>query len=80
MAKKLFETKDKNKNNKLVNVINSRLIDLKYELEKMSKKETEIEKPDKILKIVEEILNFNKKIQRTFRRTRLKNIIISPNA
>ena len=80
MAKKLFETKDKNKNNKLVNVINSGLIDLKYELEKMSKKEIEIEKPDKILKIVEEILNFNKKIQRTFRRTRLKNIIISPNA
>ena len=79
MAKKLFETKDKNKNNKLVNVINSGLIDLKYELEKMSKKEIEIEKPDKILKIVEEILNFNKKIQRTFRRTRLKNIIISPN-
>ena len=80
MAKKLFETKDKNKNNKLVNVINSGLIDLKYELEKMSKKEIEIEKPDKILKIVEEILNFNKKIQRTFRWTRLKNIIISPNA
>ena len=80
MAKKLFETKDKNKNNKLVNVINSGLIDLKYELEKMSKKEIEIEKPDKILKIVEEILNFNKNIQRTFRRTRLKNIIISPNA
>ena len=80
MAKKLFETKDKNKNNKLVNVINSGLIDLKYELEKMPKKEIEIEKPDKILKIVEEILNFNKKIQRTFRRTSLKNIIISPNA
>ena len=61
IAKKLFETKDKNKCNKLVNVINSGLIDLKYELEKMSKKEIEIEKPDKILKIAEEILNFNKK-------------------
>ena len=80
IAKKLFETKDKNKCNKLVNVINSGLIDLKYELEKMSKKEIEIEKPNEILKIVEEILNVNKKIQKTFRRTRLKNIIISPNA
>ena len=33
MAKKLFETKDKNKNNKLVNVINSGLIDLKNKIE-----------------------------------------------
>ena len=30
----------------------------------MSKEEIEIEKPDKILKIVEEILNFNKKIKK----------------
>ena len=30
----------------------------------MSKEEIEIEKPDKILKIVEEILNFNNKIQK----------------
>ena len=64
MAKKLFETKDKNKNNKLVNIIKSGLIGLKDEIEKMSKEEIEIEKPDKILKIVEEILNFNNKIQK----------------
>ena len=30
----------------------------------MSKDEIEIEKPDKILKIVEEIINFNKKIKK----------------
>ena len=30
-------------------------------LKKMSRKETEIKKPDKILKIVEEILDFNEK-------------------
>ena len=30
----------------------------------MSKEEIEIEKPDKILKIVEEILNFNKKCKK----------------
>ena len=64
MAKKLFETKDKNKNNKLVNIIKSGLIGLKYEIEKMSKEEIEIEKPDKTLKVVKEILNFNNKIQK----------------
>ena len=61
LAKKLFETKDKNKNNKYVNVIKSGLHDLKNEIEEMSKEEIEIEKPDKILKIVEEILDFNNK-------------------
>ena len=64
LAKKLFETKDKNKNNIFVNVINSGLHDLKSEIKKMSKGEIEIEKPDKILKIVQEILSFNKKIQK----------------
>ena len=54
LAKKLIETKDKNKNNKYVNVIKCGLRDLKNEIE-----EIEIEKPNKILKIVEEILNFN---------------------
>ena len=59
--KKLFETKDKNKNNISLNVINSGLCDLKDEIKKMSKEEIEIENPDKILTIVEEILEFNKK-------------------
>ena len=35
--------------------------DLKNEIKKMSEDEKEIEKPDKILKIVEEILDFNNK-------------------
>ena len=64
MAKKLFETKDKNKTNIFVNVIKSGLYDLKDEIKKTSKEEIEIEKPDTILKIVEEILEFNKKIQK----------------
>ena len=51
----------KNKNNELVNVIKSGLSDLKDEIKKMSEDEKEIEKPDKILKIVEEILDFNNK-------------------
>ena len=64
LAKKSFETKDKNKNNIFVNVIRSGLRDLKNEIKKMSKEETEIEKTDKMLEIVEEIFEFNKKIQK----------------
>ena len=46
-----------------MSVINSGLKDLKEEIEKMSEDEIKIEKPDKILKIVEEILKFNKQNQ-----------------
>ena len=64
MTKKLYETKNK-KNNDFVNVIKSGLRDLKDEIKKkMSEDEKEIEQPNKILKIVEEILDFNKKIQK----------------
>ena len=61
--KKIYETKDKKKNNKSVNVIRSGLSDLKKEVENMGEEEKEIEQPDKILKIVEEILEFNKQNQ-----------------
>ena len=63
LAKKLYETKDKKENNELVNVIKSGIIDLKDEIKKMSKEEIENEKLDKILKIVEEILEFNREKQ-----------------
>ena len=63
MLKDLYQINDREKNNKLVSVINSGLKDLKEEIEEMSKEKREIEKPDKILKIVEEILKFNKQIQ-----------------
>ena len=46
LTKQLFETKNENKNNDLVNVIKSGLIDLKKEIEKASEEEIEIEKPD----------------------------------
>ena len=58
--KYLYQTNDKEKNNELVNVINSGLKDLKEEINKMSEKEIKIEKLDKIVKIVEKILRFNK--------------------
>ena len=63
LAKELFKTKDKNKNIKFVNMINSGLRDIKDEIEKMSKEEIEIEKPNEILDIVEKILEFSEKIQ-----------------
>ena len=63
MAKRLYQTKNKNKNNKLVKGIKNRWSDLKDEVEKISEDEKEIEQPDKILKIVEEILEFNKQNQ-----------------
>ena len=42
LVKKLYETKNKNENNELVNVIQSRLIDLKDEIEKMSEEEKKL--------------------------------------
>ena len=63
MVKKLFETKDEKKNTDLVKLIMIKWSILKDEIEKISKEEIEIEKPDKILKIVEEVLEFNKKTQ-----------------
>ena len=46
-----------------MNVINSGLKDLKEEIKKMSEKEKEIEDPELIVEIVEEILKFNEKNQ-----------------
>ena len=60
LAKKLYETKDKKKKNDLVGLIKVRWSNLKDEIKEMSKEKIEHEKPDKILKIVEEILKFNK--------------------
>ena len=63
MYKVLYETNNKEKNSKLVNIFNSGLKDLKEEIKKMSKEEIEIEKPDEIVRVVEMILDFNKQNQ-----------------
>ena len=63
MLKYLYKTNDREENNKLVNVINSELQDLKEEIKEMSEKEREIEKPDKVVKIVKELVKFNKQKQ-----------------
>ena len=64
MLKELHKTDDQEKNKLLVSVINSGLKDLKEEINKMFKEERKIEKPDKIVKIVKKILNFNKQNQK----------------
>ena len=46
-----------------MNLIKSELKDLQEEIENMSQEETENEKPDEIVEIVEEILKFNKQKQ-----------------
>ena len=60
MFKNLNQINDIEKNSKLVNTIISGLKDLKEEIKDMSQEERKIEKPDDILKIVTEILKFNK--------------------
>ena len=64
MLKNLYKTNDKEKNNELVNVIDSGLKDLKKEIKKMSEEERKREKPDKKVKIVKKILRFNKQNQK----------------
>ena len=59
----LNKTNDKEKNKELVNVINSRLKDLKAEIKKMSDAEIEVEDPELIVDIVEEVLKFNEQNQ-----------------
>ena len=59
----LNKTNDKEKNIERVNVINSGLKDFKEEIKKMSESEIETEDPESIVKIVEEMLKFNKQNQ-----------------
>ena len=60
LVKQLYKSKNKKDNNKLVHVIKSGLSDLKDEIKKIPENEIQTEKPDKIWKIVEEILIFNR--------------------
>ena len=59
----LNKTNDTEKNNKLVNLINSGLKDLKEEIKKMSEAGKEIEDTELIVNIVEKIFKFNKQNQ-----------------
>ena len=61
LAKKIYETK---KNNELVELIKVRWSNLKDDIEKMTEDEIKNERPYKILEIIKEILDFNKKIRK----------------
>ena len=61
--KKLYEAKN-NKDNELVELIKARWNNLKDEIKEMSENETKNEKLNQILEIVNEILDFNKTIQK----------------
>ena len=74
--KKLFETKDKKKNSDLVKK-SIRWSNLKDKIKKMSKEEIKNEKPNDILGIIRDILDFNKEIQKQ-QGSGLK--ILTPNA
>ena len=63
MFKELCITNDKEKNKLLGNAINSGLQDLKEEIEEMSEEERKIEKPDKTVKFVDDLLKLNKQNQ-----------------
>ena len=60
MLKAVYATNNKRKNEKLVTMIESGSSDIKNEIKEMSDDEIEIEKPDKIVNIVEKILEFNR--------------------
>ena len=63
MLKAVYATNNKRKNEKLVTMIESGASDIKNEIKEMSDDEIEIEKPDKIVNIVEKILEFNRQNQ-----------------
>ena len=60
MLKVVNTAKNRKKNDRLVNVIKTGLSDLQNEIKEMSDDELKIEKPDKIVDIVEKILEFNR--------------------
>ena len=60
MLKYLYQTNDKEKNNELLNMVNSGLKDFKKENKEMSEEERITEKSDKIVKIVKKFFNKRK--------------------
>ena len=62
MVKAVYTTNYKKKNNKVVNMIKSVSSDLKNKIEDMSEEEKEIEKPNKIIDVIEKFLSLTKKI------------------
>ena len=59
----VYNTDSEKKNKALLSVMISGLNDLKDEIEQMSEDQINIERPDKMVDIVEKILEFNRKNQ-----------------
>ena len=59
MQKHLYETKNTEGNKKLIQLIMSRLSDLKEKIEKMSESEIKNKKLDEIVDVFKKILDFN---------------------
>ena len=64
LTKELLKIKDARRNNEFVQEIKNRYSNLKDEIQEMSKEEIKNEKPNEILRIVNEIINFNRDIQK----------------
>ena len=64
LTKKLSEIKDARENSKFVKDIKNRWSNLKDKIEEMSKEEVKNEKPNEILGIINEIIDFNKEVQK----------------
>ena len=63
LLRELYRNKSKKENKKLVDFIKSGLKDIKDEIKEMSENEIEIERPDKMVDLVQEILEFNRQNQ-----------------
>ena len=63
MLQYLYMAKDRKENTNLVKSLNKALKDLEEEIVNMSDEEKKSKKPEKIVEIVKEILNFNEQIQ-----------------
>ena len=64
LAKKIYETKNKNKNNESVELIKVRWSNSKDVIEKMSEDEIKTEKTDKILKLLKKFLILIKEFEK----------------
>ena len=65
-AKELINVKDPNENKEIVAEIKDGILDLKDRIKEMSEKEKRNKSADETLKIIEEILDYNKGAQKTF--------------
>ena len=63
LLRELYCIKNQKENKKLVDLIKSGLKDLKGKIKEMSENEIEIERPDKMVDLVQEILEFNRQNQ-----------------